>query len=200
MKHIFAFATLIAFVFSGVTFAADTYTIDPAHSHIGFAVKHMVISKTKGEFKEYESTLIWDDTDPSKSSVKTTIQVASIDTDEPKRDEHLRSADFLDAETYPTITFVSKQIKKQGKGYLAIGDLTIRDVTKEVEIPFEVLGKLTDPWGNTRIGISGGLTINRQDYGVSWSKTLDNGGLVVGDEVEIELTAEYIMAQDDAGK
>ena len=107
----------------------------------------------------------------------------------------MRSPDFFDAETHPEIVFKSKKIEKNDEGYVAHGDLTIRGVTKEVALPFEVKGPITDPWGNTRIGVQGELTIDRQEYGVSWNKTLDTGGLVVGDEVEIEIKMEFIAAK-----
>lgn len=171
------------------------FNIDKAHSHIEFEVSHMVISEVNGEFHDYEVNLMFDVNDVTNSSVETRIKVASIDTDQEKRDNHLRSSDFFDAETYPEIVFKSKKIEKSGDGYVAYGDLTIRGVTKEVAVPFKVKGPIKDSRGNTRIGIEASLTINRQDYGVSWSKTLDGGGLVAGDEVKIGIQAEFTAAQ-----
>jgi polyisoprenoid-binding protein YceI len=120
---------------------------------------------------------------------------ASINTDNNDRDNHLRSPDFFDATKNPDITFESTKIVKQGLGYEAAGKLTIKGVTKDVKIPFTINGPVKDPWGNTRIGVEGGLTINRQDFGVSWSKTLDNGNLVVANDVKIDLVIEGIQAK-----
>jgi len=198
MNRILLFVVAACVLFAGsagTATAADTFTIDKSHSSILFAVKHMVIAKVKGEFAEYSGTILYDQADISKSSVEVTIKTASIDTKDEKRDDHLRNPDFFDAETYPDITFKSKAISKTEKGFVAKGDLTMRGVTKEIEIPFEITGVITDPWGNTRMGVSAELELNRQDYGVSWSKSLDTGGLVVGDNVEIEIEIEAIKAQ-----
>jgi polyisoprenoid-binding protein YceI len=171
------------------------FNIDKAHSHIEFEVSHMVISEVNGEFHDYEVNLMFDANDVTNSSVETRIKVASIDTDQEKRDNHLRSSDFFDAETHPEIVFKSKKIEKSSDEYIAHGDLTIRGVTKEVALPFKVKGPIKDSYGNTRIGVEASLTINRQDYGVSWSKTLDGGGLVAGNEVKIGIQAEFTAAQ-----
>lgn len=171
------------------------FNIDKAHSHIAFEVSHMVISEVNGEFHDYEVNLMFDANDVTKSSVETRIKVASIDTDQEKRDNHLRSSDFFDAETHPEIIYKSKKIEKSSDGYVAHGDLTIRGVTKEVALPFKVKGPIKDSRGNTRIGVEANLTINRQDYGVSWSKTLDGGGLVAGNDVKIGIQAEFTAAQ-----
>lgn len=183
-------AALAAFAATGT--AADKYSADPAHSSIGFAVKHMVVSKVKGYFNDYTVDIVYDDKDITKSSVVVAIKTASIDTKQAKRDDHLRSPDFFDAAKFPEITFKSKRIEKSGDGYAAVGDLTMRGVTKEITLPFTFAGVVTDPYGNTRLGLSGGTKINRQDYGVSWSKSLDNGGLVVSDDVEIEVEIEAV--------
>ncbi|MFX0095986.1 MAG: YceI family protein, partial [Candidatus Hodarchaeota archaeon] len=143
-----------------------------------------------GKFGDYTIDFMFDEKDLSKSSVKATIKTASINTDNKQRDEHLRSADFFDAEKYPEITFVSDEIKKKGGQYVAKGTLTIRGVSKEIELPFIILGPVQDSRGNTRIGVEASLTIDRQEYGVSWSKTLDTGSLVVSDEVNIKLDVE----------
>jgi polyisoprenoid-binding protein YceI len=174
---------------------AQKYNIDKSHSGIGFEVAHLVITDVQGEFKDYDVNLMLDHNNVANSTVETRIKVASIDTDEQKRDDHLRSADFFDAETHPEIVFKSKKIEKKGDNYVAQGDLTIRGVTKEVSLPFEVKGPIQDPRGNTRVGINAEMTINRQDYGVSWNKTLDAGGVVVGDEVKINIKSEFVAAQ-----
>lgn len=188
-----AFALSAIYVSSAA--AADKFTIDKTHSSIQFSVSHMVISKVKGEFNDYSGTIIYDQADITKSSIDVIIKVASIDTKDEKRDDHLRNPDFFDAESFPEITFKSKRVEKSGDGYVAVGDLTMRGVTKEVSMPFTVAGVITDPWGNTRMGASATLKVNRQDYGVSFSKKLDNGGLLVGDDVDIEIEIETVMAK-----
>jgi polyisoprenoid-binding protein YceI len=128
----------------------------------------------------------------TRSSVEVSIKTGSIDTKNAKRDEHLRSPDFFDAAKYPDITFKSKRIEKSGEDYVAVGDLAMRGVVKEIKLPFTFAGVVTDPYGNTRLGLSASTRLNRQEYGVSWSKALDNGGLVVSDDVEIEIEIEAI--------
>lgn len=180
---------------AGALRAADTYTIDNAHSSVGFSVKHLMVTTTKGQFTDYTGAIQYDAKDISKSSVKVTIKTASINTGNVDRDNHLRSPDFFDAAKNADIVFESTKILKQGLGYEAAGKLTIKGVTKDVKIPFTLSGPVKDPWGNTRIGVEGGLTINRQDFGVSWSKTLDNGNLVVANDVKIDLVIEGILAK-----
>lgn len=172
---------------------ADTYKIDTSHSAVQFSVKHMVLSNTRGAFGSYNGDIQWDK-DPAKSSISGTIKVDSIDTRDTKRDEHLRGADFFDAAKYPEIKFVSKSIKKKKNEYVVVGDLTMKGVTKSVTIPLEVNGPIKDPWGNQRLSFSGQFKLNRQEYGVSWSKSLDNGGLVVGDDVVVDLEIEAVKA------
>jgi polyisoprenoid-binding protein YceI len=192
------FRSVVPVVFSlllaSLVFAAQRYEIEKSHSSIGWSVKHLVITSTKGQFRNFNGTILYNSDDISRSSVQVTIQTASVDSDDEKRDNHLRSADFFDVAKYPEITFTSKKVMKKGSAYAAVGDLTIRGVTKEVTIPFELTGPITDPWGNARIGVEAELTINRQDYGVSWSKTMDNGGLVVGDDVKISLVVEGVAS------
>lgn len=186
-------------VFAGVMMLAAasraaTYELDVSHTTIGFGVKHMVVSTTYGKFGAFGGSLeMGDDGVLSKASAE--IEVASIDTKNEKRDEHLRSPDFFDAAKFPKITFESTKVEKAGDGVKVTGNLTIRDVTKEVEIPVSVSGPVKDPWGNERIGVEGTLKINRKDYGLTWSKTMDGGGLVVGDEVSITISAEGIKKQ-----
>ena len=197
MKKICAVMLLLALIaLTGVTAAQGSkYDVDKVHSHIGFDVTHLVISKVHGEFKDYEIDLLYNEKDVTKTTVEVRIKVTSIDTDNQKRDDHLRSSDFFDAANNPEIIFKSKKIEKSDNGYVAHGDLTIRGVTKEVALPFKVNGPVKDPWGNTRIGIEANLTINRHDYGVSWNKALDGGGFVVGDEVEIGIQTSLIASQ-----
>jgi len=171
---------------------AGEWKVDPAHTSVGFQVSHLVISRVHGEFKDFDAKLVFDDSAIEKGSVEFTAKTASINTDNEDRDKHLRSSDFLDAEEYAVITFKSRSIIREGaSGFKLIGDLTIRGVTKEVTFDCEFNGTVKDPWGNTKAGFSAETTINRQDFNVSWSKTLDSGGLMVGNEVRIMIEAEF---------
>ena len=173
--------------------ASETFTADPAHSYIGFTVSHMVISKVKGHFGEFTGTLLYDAKDPAKSSVQGSIKAASIDTGVDKRDAHLRSADFFDVEKFPEITFASKKVEKRGSGMVAIGMLTIKGVSRRVEIPFKVLGPAKDPWGGERLGVEvTPFTIDRRDFGLTWNTTLETGGVLVGNDITIELAGEFV--------
>ncbi len=189
-KMLYSFLAVI--LSANLLFAGDTYTLDVAHSKVEFTVTHMMISKVTGKFREFSGTIMYDEKDMSKWSASVDIKTASIFTDNEKRDNHLRSDDFFNAEKYPLITFRSKRFEKRGDQYVAIGDLTIRDVTKEIELPFTITGKVVDPWGNTRIGAEAELVINRQDYGVKWSKSMDRGGLVVSNEVKITISLSAV--------
>ena len=192
-KAFIAFAAMLIMV--AAVSAADTYKIDPVHSHIGFTVRHLVISNVRGNFTDFSGTIIYDPIELAKSSVDVTIKTASINTDNPDRDKHLKSPDFFDVEKFPEITFKSDRIEKKGEKFVAAGKLTMRDVTKEVTISFEFLGTAKDPWGSFRMGIEGATSVNRQDYGISWNKALDNGGVLVGDEVKIDLGVEAVKQQ-----
>lgn len=173
----------------GSALAADEYKIDPVHSMVGFNVKHMMVSTVHGRFNDFSGQIVYDDKDVSKSSVKVAIKAASINTDNTGRDNDLRGANFLDVEKFPEITFQSKTVEKKGDGYVAHGTLTIHGVAKDVDLPFTLSGPLATPRGKV-MGADAGLTINRMDYGVSWSRSLDGGGLVVSNEVKIELNVE----------
>jgi polyisoprenoid-binding protein YceI len=183
---------LISLLGGGSVFATDVYKTDTAHTLVGFTVRHFVINKVRGKFNEFDGHIVYDETDITKSSMQGTIKVASIDTDNPKRDEHLRSADFFDAANHPEITFVSKRVEKRGNRHVLIGDLTIRGTTKEVTIPFAITGKIDGPHDKTIIGFEATLQINRKDFGVVYHRLMDNGSLVVGDTVDIELIGEAI--------
>lgn len=170
--------------------AAEAYAIDYSHSHVGFAVKHFGISTVRGEFKDYSGDVMIDEADLANSSVSIEIEVASIDTENEKRDGHLKSADFFDAENHPKMTFESTKIEKTGEGeFLVTGDLTIRGTTREIQLPVTFGGPLT-AMGTVRIGVEGGTTIDRQDYGLAWSKLLETGGLVVANDVDINISLE----------
>lgn len=169
------------------------YVIDPDHSQVIFKVKHMGISTVTGRFDLFEGTYAFDEENLDNSKVDTVITASSINTNKKKRDDHLKSPDFLDIEKNPTITFKSKEVKKgQGEDFTIVGDLTINGVTKEVELDAEYGGSATDPWGNERTAFTAETTIDRKDYGITWNKTLDAGGVVVGDDVKIILEVEGI--------
>jgi polyisoprenoid-binding protein YceI len=178
--------------------SASTWNIDPDHSNIQFKVSHLGLVDVKGFFRKYQGTVTLDEKDLSKSSVNVTIEAVSIDTGVEKRDEHLRTDDFFDVAKHPTITFVSKKVTPAGKGKLKVtGDLTIYGVTKEVVL--DVTGpskELKDPWGNIRRGVSATTTINREDFGLTYNKVLDNGVLTIGNKVTISLEVELIKAKE----
>ena len=171
------------------------WQIDPAHSAAHFSVRHLMISNVRGEFTKLSGSALINPADPAKSSVEVTIEAASVNTREPQRDDHLRSADFFDVANHPTLTFRSKRIESLGpENFKLTGDLTIRGVTKE--IAFEVEGPtapVKDPWGNIRAGITASTKINRKDFGVAFNALTETGGLVVGDEVKITVEAELIQ-------
>ncbi len=192
-KNIFAATESLSTETPLATTAAETYVVDPVHSSIGFSVRHLIINNIPGRFKEYNGTISYDAADITKSSVQFTAKVASIDTGVQQRDDHLRNADFFEVAKYPEMTFKSTRIEKKGKGsFLAHGTFTLKGVSKEIAIPFKVFGPVNAPGGKVRIGVEAGLTINRQDYGITWSKTLDGGGLVVGNDVNILLNLEAV--------
>jgi polyisoprenoid-binding protein YceI len=187
---------------AGMTRAA-TWSFDKAHSSVGFSVRHMVISRTTGKFNDFEGVLEFDGENIASGKVELTVRMASIDTDDEKRDGHLKTGDFFDVEKYPTMTFKSTKISNvKGSSFQLIGTLTIKDVSKEVTFDCEFNGTLNDPWGNTRAGFYAETEINRQDFNVSFSQTLDSGGLIVGDNVTIKLEIEAIQSveQADSGK
>lgn len=191
MRKRLTLTTILVTLLAGTALAADTFEIDQAHSYIGFSVKHMVIATVKGNFTDFAGTIVFDSTDLSKSSVNVTIKTASISTDNTRRDDHLRSADFFDAANSPEITFVSESITKTDNGYLAKGKFTMRGVTKEIELPFEILGVITGSDGSAKMGVDvAPITVNRQEYGLKWSKLTETGGLVASDDVKIEIHLE----------
>jgi polyisoprenoid-binding protein YceI len=185
-------------VLCGSALAADEYKIDPVHSAVAFSVKHMVVNTVHGRFNDWSGQILYDDKDLSKSSVNVVIKTASINTDNPQRDGHLKSADFLDAQKYPEITFQSKSVEKTRDGFIAHGVLTIRGVSKNVDLPFKLNGPIS-VGGTGLLGAEASVTINRQDFGVSWSKSLDGGGLVVANDVKIDINVEAKQARPAAG-
>jgi polyisoprenoid-binding protein YceI len=185
--------TLIAFALPTLALAS-TWNIDPDHSSAGFKVKHLMISNVNGNFNKHTGVVEIDDKDITKSTVQVTIDTNSINTNVQKRDEHLRSADFFDVAKYPTMTFVSKKVAKDGKDKLKVtGDLTLHGVTKEVVLDVDGPSvESKDPWGNIRKGATATTKINRKDFGLVWNAALETGGIAVGDDVNIILEMEMI--------
>jgi polyisoprenoid-binding protein YceI len=170
------------------------YNIDPAHTVIGFAIRHLEISWVEGRFKDFKGTIHFDNSDVTKSSVEFAAKIESIDTGVEARDKHLRTADFFDAAKYPEMSFKSTRVERKGKdGYVLHGDLTLKGVTKQVQLPFTIVGAIKDPWGNTRFGIDAQTKINRRDFGINWGTALATGGIDVGNEVTINLQLEAVQ-------
>lgn len=187
-------ALSVVLALGGSTLAeAAEWQADTTHSVLTFKIRHL-FSKVQGGFDEWSANLFFDPEAMEQASVEVTIQAASIDTGNEKRDGHLRSADFFDVEQYPTITFVSSMVEQTDEGYLVHGTLTMHGVSKEIAIPVEFLGAGPDPWGRVRAGFSGSVTIDRKDYGMEWNKALDKGGVMLGDEVEIDIEIEAVEA------
>lgn len=181
------------------TLTADTltgtYVPDASHSRIGFVARHAMVTKVRGQFTEYSGSGHFDAEDPTNSTLELTIQADSIDTGNADRDAHLRSNDFFDMETHPTLTFTSTAVEKvQEDVYKVTGDLTVRGVTKPVEVEFEYTGAAVDPFGNTRIGLEGRTTINRRDFGLNWNAALDTGGVLVSEKVTLEFDISAIKS------
>jgi len=170
-----------------------TWTLDPTHTRIGFVARHAMVTKVRGAFNDFEGSAVVDGDDLSASTVNVTIKAASIDTRNEQRDGHLRSNDFLAMDEYPTITFVSTEVRRTGDDrFELIGDLTIKGVSNSVTIPFEYEGAATDPFGNLRAGFEGAVTINRKDYGITWNAALETGGVLVGDKIVLEFEVSAI--------
>ncbi len=174
---------------------AGTWTLDPAHTRIGFVARHAMVTKVRGAFNEFEGTVVIDGTDLARSTATLTIQAASIDTRNAQRDGHLRSNDFLDIANHPEITFVSTEVAPLGDDLVRVtGDLTIRGVTRPVSIDFTYEGSAVDPFGNLRVGFEGSVTINRKDYGITWNAALETGGVLVSDKVVLEFEVSAIKS------
>jgi len=171
-----------------------TWTVDKAHSNVDFRVKHLVVSTVRGHFREFEATLELDEERPENSRVTATIDVASIDTNAEERDNHLRSDDFFNADDYPKITFESTRVNRTGeRGFKLTGNLTIRDVTREVELDGEFEGRIRDPWGGERVAFSASTEISRKEFNVRWNQALEAGGMVVSDTARINLYIEAVQ-------
>jgi polyisoprenoid-binding protein YceI len=173
----------------------NKWNLDTAHSGINFSIRHLVVAKVRGRFAAYSGTLELDGEDLTRSRVEATIESASIDTGVAQRDDHLRSADFFDAAKYPELRFRSKLIVKlAGDQYRVTGDLTIRDVTREIALEVEYGGLAKDPWGNERVAFTAKTAIDRKDFGLSWNQALEAGGVLVGERVDIELEVQAVKA------
>jgi polyisoprenoid-binding protein YceI len=171
------------------------WNVDPEHSTIEFRVTHMVVAKTTGRFMDYVGFIDMDAEAGTVKAIDATIKAGSVNTNHEKRDTHLRNADFLDVKQYPTMTYKMKSYSNTAEGFTAVGDLTLRGVTKEVTLSGRFNGAAKDPWGNIRAGFSAEGKLNRKDFGMVWNKTLDSGGLIVSDEVQIRLDIECIKAK-----
>ncbi|GIG67377.1 YceI family protein [Phytomonospora endophytica] len=170
-----------------------TYALDASHSRLGFSARHAMVTKVRGQFKEYEGSGFLDFDDPAKSTASVTVQVASVDTGNEQRDGHLSTNDFFDAPTYPTITFTSTGAAKvDDENFTLTGDLTIKDVTKSVTIDFEFTGTSVDPFNNTRVGFEGKTVVNRKDWGINFNAALETGGVLVSDKVTLEFDISAI--------
>jgi polyisoprenoid-binding protein YceI len=173
--------------------ATTTWTIDKTHSNVDFQVKHLMISNVRGHFRDFDATLLIDEAQPANSSVSAAIDVASIDTNEPDRDAHLRSDDFFNAERFPRITFQSRRVDSEdGRRFTIEGDLTIRNITREVTLQGELEGRVQDPWGKERAAFTARTEISRREFGVRWNQALETGGVVVSDTVKISLYVEAV--------
>jgi polyisoprenoid-binding protein YceI len=185
---------------AGTLAGRSSWQIDPAHSHVEFAVRHLMISSVKGAFGDVQGTVWVDESDARTVLVDITIQVGSIDTRQEQRDAHLRSSDFFDAARFPTITFRSRTVEgsHHDSRFRLVGDLTIRDVTREVVLDVSAEGRLTDPWGAERAGFSAQGRIDRTDFGLTWNQALEAGGVVVGNEVKISIEVELVRQVREA--
>ena len=193
-RHVIAALIVASLLLVGTARGADRFEIDPAHAFVTFTVSHFS-GKAKGSFTDVSGVITYDEKDITKSSVEVVIKTASIHTGNQGRDTHLRSADFFDVEKFPEMTFRSKRVEKRGGGYVAVGDLTVRGVTKEVVMPFTFSGPIKDPLpsGVKRILVESSLKVDRRDFGITWSRVMPDGGLFVGNEVTLEINIEAIV-------
>jgi len=183
-----------AILVAAVPASAGTWNIDSAHSAVQFSVRHMMVSTVRGEFTKLSGTVDFDESNLAGLRVEATIDMTTVNTREAKRDAHLKSPDFFDVANFPTATFKSTRVEKSGSGYTVTGELTLRGVTKEISLAVDPLSpQIKDQGGNLRTGTSARFTINRKDFGVNWSRTLDSGGVVVSDEVAVVIDVELVQ-------
>ena len=176
-----------------------SWNLDTTHTQVQFSVRHMMISKVRGEFQKVTGSVNLDEANPANTTLDIQIDASSVNTREAQRDGHLKSADFFNAETYPNLTFKSTKVEVTGKNTAVLtGDLTIRDVTKEVKLDVEFQGFAKSPWGTTNAGFTAHTSINREDFGLTWNVALETGGLLVGKEIEINIEAELVKAPEGA--
>jgi polyisoprenoid-binding protein YceI len=172
---------------------AGTWSLDPTHTHIGFTVRHMMVAKVRGSFSDFSAEITVAE-NPLESTLSAVVQMASIDTGNGDRDGHLRTNDFFSIDEFPTMTLTSTSIESKGDDYVLHADLTIKGVTKPVAFDLEFAGTGQDPWGNTKAGFSASATINRKDFGIEWNAPLETGGVLIGEQVKIEIDAELLKA------
>jgi len=172
---------------------AGTYSVDASHSHAGFVVRHLMVSKVRGSFSGVSGTVVVAD-DVTESSVEVEIDPTSIDTRDPQRDEHLRSNDFFGAEEHPVITYRSTDVRRDGADWVLDGELTIKGVTRPVRLDVEFLGAATDPWGGSRLGFTASGELDREAWGLTWNQNLETGGVLVGKKVTLEIEAELVRS------
>lgn len=173
--------------------AGNVWTLDVNHTVVEFAVKHMMIATVKGRFADVAGTVTLDERDPTRSTVRVDIEAASIDTHVEQRDQHLRSAEFFDVERWPSISFLSRRVERHDGGYRLIGDLTIRDITRQVVLEVTDEGRGRNPYGQTIAAFTARTTIDRRDFGLTWNQALESGGILVGNDVKISIEAELIQ-------
>lgn len=191
MKLASVFAGLSVMVAAGGTASANEWVVDDSHSSVTFTITHLMITDVKGEFGTVAGTVKYDPKNPTAAQFNITADVTAIDTNNEKRDQHLRSPDFFDTKKFPKATFVSTRVRKaDGNKIRVLGNLTIRGVTKPVEVVTEIKGPVTDPWGTVKVAASTTVEINRKDYGINWNKNLDAGGVVVGDVAKLTIDLE----------
>ena len=177
---------------TNLTDTTGTWQIDPTHTTIGFSVRHAMIAKVRGRFTDFAGSFTLNGDDPANSSAQLTVLLTSVDTQNDDRDNHLRSAEFFDVESFPEMTFISTNVEAKGSDFVVTGDLSVHGVTKSVPVKFELVGISQDPWGNTRIGFEGEAEINRRDFGLEWNVALDTGGVLVSENIKITLDVEAI--------
>jgi polyisoprenoid-binding protein YceI len=176
-----------------------SYTIDPAHSRIGFSARHAMVTRVRGAFNEFDGRLRLDGDDPTLSSARVEVQVASVDTRNADRDGHLRTNDFFDAPHFPTILFASTSAQQLSPSEFRLnGDLTIKGVARPISVDFEFMGAARDPYGNLRVGFEGSVQVSRKDYGMTWNATLETGGVLVSDKVKLEFEISAVKEAADA--
>jgi polyisoprenoid-binding protein YceI len=175
---------------------AGTYRLDPTHTRLGFVARHAMVTKVRGAFTDFEGEITVDPTDPGAASASVTIQAKSVDTRNADRDAHLRSNDFFAMDEYPTVAFQSTGVERVGDDEFRVtGDLTVKDVTKQISFDVEYTGAVVDPWGNVRIGFEGSTTVNRKDWGLTWNAPLEAGGVLVSEKVTIEFDVSAVKAE-----